>query len=101
MATKPTMESAISTLFGGAPPKDITAETVRDLLLRQFVRCHALIAWELETSLEIEKRGYLEDDIDQRAATYERADKLTRIATRLGQEGGLELAKTGDPRPQN
>lgn len=96
--TKTSLDEAVAALFGDKAPADIDEKAVRQVMLRQFMNCHAMIAWELNDEIEAIRDPDGEIGSDPRADAYDRADKLSKIATRFAREGGVDLT-SGDPAP--
>ena len=91
------LDEAVAALFGDKTPSDIDEQAVRRVMLRQFMNCHAVIAWELNN--EMDTFHDPEADVgDTRAEAYDRADKLSKIAARFARQGGINLG-SGEPPP--
>ena len=71
----PSLAQLTHAFFGGAPPAQFTPETVSEAMRRQIVHCHAMIARELEETLEPPDDIY-DAALLARDAAYERIDRL-------------------------
>lgn len=92
---KTTLDEAVEALFGNKTPADIDEQAVRRVMLRQFMNCHAVIAWELNNEMDTFHDPESEAG-DTRADAYDRADKLSKIAARFARQGGIKL-DSGEP----